>query len=199
MNFYEKMDKGYENEKFAGMRIKMSVAKRFRKFSKKFSKSQSMTLLDMIYFFEVNEVSPNDRLGETISSLKYQIKKRFNAVVAIIKDIEKTHHKPTTAILQTLFEETSNIEKEEETIDFDTPTLITENEELTYYRNEYYTNQENYNALKYDIEDIIKKTKYIKSSFGAGHFRLQITEEEFEELKQKLKDVHHHNTTEIRR
>ena len=193
------MDKGYENEKFAGMRIKMSVAKRFRKFCKKFSKSQSMTLLDMIDFFEVNEVSPNDRLGETIASLKYQIKKRFNSVVAIIKNIEKIHHKPTTAILQTLFEETSNIEKEEETFDFETPTLITENEELIYYRNEYYTNQENYNALKYDVEDIIKKTKYIKSSFGTGHFRLEITKEELEQLKQKLKDVHHHNTTEARR
>jgi hypothetical protein len=193
------MDEGYEKEKFETFKLKASVAKKFRMFSKKSMKSQSMTLLDMIDFFEVNEVSPNDRLGETIASLKYQIKKRFNAVVAIIKNIEKTHHKPTTAILQTLFEETSNIEKEEETYDFETPTLITENEELTYYRNEYYTNQENYNALKYDVEDIIKKIRHIKSNFGAGHFRLEITKEEFELLKNKLKDVHHHNTTEIRR
>jgi len=192
------MDKGYENEKFAGMRIKMSVAKRFRKFCKKFSKSQSMTLLDMIDFFEINEVSPNDRLGETIASLKYQMKKRFNAVVAIIKGIEKTHHKPTTAILQTLFEETSNIEKEEETFDFETPTLITENEELTYYRDEYYKNQENYNELKYGVEDIIKNTIYIKGNFGTGYYRMNITKEKFENLKQKLKDVHHGNTTEIR-
>lgn len=193
------MDKGYEKERFETFKLKISVAKKFRKFCKQNAKSQSMTLLDMIDFFEINEVSPNDRLGETITSLKYQIKKRFNAVVAIIKDIEKTHHKPTTAILQTLFEETSNIEKEEETYDFETQTLITENEELTYYRNEYYTNQENYNALKYDVEDIIKKTKYIKSSFGTGRFRLEIAKEEFEQLKQKLKDVHHHNTAETRR
>lgn len=191
------MDKGYQKEQFTCLSIKVSVAKKYRKFCRAFGKSQSMTLLDMIDFFEINEVSPNDRLGETISSLKYQIKKRFNGVVAIIKNIEKTHHKPTTAILQTLFEETSNIEKEEETFNFETPTLITENEELTYYRNEYYTSQENYNALKYDVEDIIKKTKYIKSSFGTGHFRLDITNEEFEQLKQKLKDVHHHNSTEI--
>lgn len=177
------MDEGYEKEKFETFKLKASVAKKFRKFCKKNIKSQSMTLLDMIDFFEVNEVSPNDRLGETITSLKHQIKKRFNAVVAIIKNIEKTHHKPTTAILQTLFEETSNIEKEEETFDFETPTLITENEELTYYRKEYYKIQENYNALKYDVKDIIKKTKYIKSNFGTGYFRLEITKEEFEQLK----------------
>lgn len=103
------------------------------------------------------------------------------AIVAIIKNIEKTHHKPTTAILQTLFEETSNIEKEEEEYNFETPILITENEELTYYRNKYYTSQGNYNALKYDVENIIKKTKYIKSNFGTGHFRLEITKEEFEQ------------------
>lgn len=193
------MDKGYEKERFETFKLKMSVAKKFRRFCKKNAKSQSMTLLDMIDFFEINEVSPNDRLGETISSLKNQIKKRFNGVVAIIKNIEKTHHKPTTAILQTLFEETSNIEKEEEIFDFETPTLITESEELTYYRAEYYTNQENYNALKYDVEGIIKKTKYIKSNFGTGHFRLEITKAEFEQLKQNLKDVHHHNTTEIGR
>ncbi|MDC9721715.1 MAG: BfmA/BtgA family mobilization protein [Urechidicola sp.] len=193
------MDKGYQKEQFTCLSIKVSIAKKYRKFCRTLGKSQSMTLLDMIDFFEVNEVSPNDRLGETISSLKYQIKKRFNGVVAIIKNIEKTHHKPTTAILQTLFEETSNIEKEEEIFDFETPTLITEKEELTYYRNEYYTNQENYNALKYDVEDIIKKTKYIKSNFSTGYFRLEITKEEFEQLKQQLKDVHHHNSTEIGR
>lgn len=192
------MDEGYEKEKFETFKLKTSVAKKFRKFCKKNVKSQSMTLLDMIDFFEVNEVSPNDRLGETITSLKYQIKKRFNAVVAIIKNIEKTHHKPTTAILQTLFEEASNIEKEEK-YNFETPTLITENEELTHYRNEYYKIQENYNTLKYDVKEIIQKTKYFKSNFGTGHFRLEITREEFEQLKQKLDDVHHHNTTKIRK
>jgi hypothetical protein len=193
------MDKGYEKERFESLSIKTSVAKSFRRFCKKLSKSQSMTLLDMIDFFEINEVSPNDRLGETITSLKYQIKKRFNAVVAIIRNIEKHQTKPTTIMLQSLFEETANAEKEEEEHNFETPALITENEELTYYRNEYYKTQENYNALKYDVEEVIKKTKYIKSNFGTGYFRLDISKEEFEQLKQKLKDVHHHNTSETRR
>ena len=38
-------------------------------------------------------------------TLEAQIKKRINAVIAIIKDIEKHHDKPTTAMLQSLFME----------------------------------------------------------------------------------------------
>nr|WP_236958644.1 BfmA/BtgA family mobilization protein [Joostella atrarenae] len=35
--------------------------------------------------------------------MEREIKKRINAVIAIIKDIEKHHDKPTTAMLQSLF------------------------------------------------------------------------------------------------
>jgi hypothetical protein len=193
------MDKGYEKERFESLSIKTSVAQKFRKYCKTISESQSISLLLMIEFFEYNGLTPNDTLNTTITSLKGQIQKRFNAVIAIIKDIEKSQTKPTTAMLQKLFEEASNEANEEENYDFSTPTLITENEELTYYRKEYHANKEHYNALKNDMETLVRKTKHIKSSFGTGHFRLEITKEEFETLKQKLSDVHHHNPTETRR
>jgi hypothetical protein len=99
------MDKGYEKERFEKLGIKASVAVRFRKFSKKMGKSQSMTLLLMIDFFEVNGISPNETLGPNMQTLENKIKKRINAVIAIIKDIEKHHDKPTTAMLQSLFME----------------------------------------------------------------------------------------------
>ncbi len=185
---------------FSHVNFKKATVDRFRKFSKRIAKTHTEAMEAMIDFFEDSGISPYESLGVNMTTLESKIKSRINAVIAIIKDIEKSHHKPTTAILQTLFEETSNIEKEEkEEYNFETPALITENEELTYYRNEYYKTQENYNALKYDVEDIIKKTKYIKSNFGTGHFRLEVSKDEFEQLKQKLKDVHHHNTTETRR
>lgn len=185
---------------FSHVNFKKATVDRFRKFSKQIAKTHTDAMEAMIDFFESNGISPYESLGVNMITLESKIKRRINAVIAIIKDIEKSHHKPTTAILQTLFEETSNIEREEEEeYDFEEPMLITENEELTYYRKEYYKTQENYNTLKYDVEDIIKKTKHIKNNFGNGHFRLEITKEEFEQLKQKLKDVHHHNSTETRR
>lgn len=151
----------------------------------------------MLDFFESNGISPNESMGPQMQTLESLIKKRINGVIAIVKDIEKNQTKPTTIMLQKLFKEVSNEEKEEEEFNFETPNLITKNEELTYYRNAYDANQEKYHALKYDLEDIIKKTTYIKGSFGIGHFRLNITKEGFEKLKQQLENVHHHNTTEI--
>ena len=194
------MDKGYEKERFESLSIKTSVAQKFRKFCKKCAKSQSMNLLAMIEFFETNEVSPNDRLGETITSLRFQMKKRFNAIVAIIRDIEKHQTKPTTAMLQALLE--GNIEedsKEEETYDFGTPTLITESEELNYYRSAYTKYKEDYHDINQKLEVIIDRAKYVKGSFGGGYLKLEMTKEEFENLKEKQNNVHHDNSTEIRR
>lgn len=189
------MDVGYENEKFAGMRIKMSVAKRFRKFCKQFSKSQSMTLLAMLDFFEVNEVSPNERLGETVSSLKHQIQKRFNAVIAIIRDIEKNQTKPTTAMLQQLFEQAS-VDVDEEEFDFGTPELISENEELTYYRDSYFKIQKEHLDTSNDLKLVLDNIKHVKSTFGSGYLKLELTEKEVEDLKQKLENVRNNHSTE---
>lgn len=186
------MDIGFEKERFETFKLKSSVAKKFRKFSKKFSKSQSMTLLAMLDFFEINEVSPNERLGETVSSLKHQMQKRFNAVISIIRDIEKSQTKPTTAMLQRLFEEASN--EVEEEFDFGTPELISENEELTHYRDSYFKIQEQLNSTNGHFKELIDKVKYVKGSFGGSYFKLEITKDEYEKLKQKLEDVRNDNS-----
>ena len=188
------MDKGYEKEGFAGMRIKISVAKRFRRFSKRLGKSQSMTLLTMMDFFEINELSPNDRLGDTVSSLKFLIKKRLNAVIAIIKDIEKHQTKPSVAMLHRLFEEASK--EEEEDFDFGSPVLISENEELQYYRENQTKIQGQLQSIGQDFEKVLGKVKYVKGGFGSGYLKLEMTKEEFERLKQRSDYVRNHHGTE---
>jgi len=99
------MDKGYEKERFEKLGIKVSVAIRFRKFCKKMSQSQSMTLLLMIEFFEENGISPHESIGPKMQALESLIKKRINGVIAIMKDIEKNQTKPTVAMMQLLFKE----------------------------------------------------------------------------------------------
>jgi len=99
------MDKGYEKERFEGLKIKASAAKKFRRYCKKLSKSQSMTLLLMVEFFEDNGISPEERMGPHMQTLENLIKKRINGVIAIMKDIEKNQTKPTVAMIQSLFEE----------------------------------------------------------------------------------------------
>jgi len=99
------MDKGYEKERFESLKIKASVAKKFRLLCKKMSKSQSITLQLMLDFFEENGVSPNESIGPQIQTLENLIKKRINGVIAIVKDIEKNQTKPTVAMMQSLFEQ----------------------------------------------------------------------------------------------
>ncbi|WP_179376299.1 BfmA/BtgA family mobilization protein [Winogradskyella wichelsiae] len=98
------MDKGYEKERFESLSIKSSVVKKFRDYSKSISKSNSMTLLLMVEFFERNELYPGDDLKPGLMETENRIKKRINALIAIIKDIEKNQSKPTLAMLQSLFE-----------------------------------------------------------------------------------------------
>lgn len=49
-----------------------------------------MSLLQMIQFFEFNGIAPTDNLGDSITKLDGKINKRTNAIIAIIKDIEKS-------------------------------------------------------------------------------------------------------------
>ncbi len=192
------MDKKYKKEGFEGLKIKSSVAKKFRSYCRSLSRSQSMTLQLMLDFFQDNNLSPHESLGTNMTTLEGSIKKRINALIAIVKDIEKNHHKPTTAILQSLFEQTSDIEKKETQLyDFDTPNMASNTEELDYYRSHYFDIKAQCGDLKHDLETIIKSTKYIKSSFGNSHYRLELSKGNLENLKQKLKDVYNDNQTGI--
>ena len=99
------MDNGYEKEQFTTISFKCSVAKKFRRFSKKMGASNSMTLLMMLAFFETNNVSPKESIGPTVHTLENLIKKRVSAVIAILRDMEKSQTKPTVAMMQSLFQE----------------------------------------------------------------------------------------------
>lgn len=98
------MDKGFEKERFESISIKSSVAQKFKRYCKAISKSQSMTLLAMLEFFEDSGLAPEERLGPNIKTLESLLKKRINAVIAIVRDIEKNQTKPTVVMMQSLFE-----------------------------------------------------------------------------------------------
>ena len=92
------MDKGREKEAFVTFKIKATTAQKFRTFCKNNAASQSMSLLQMIQFFEFNGIAPTDNLGDSIAKLEGKINKRTNAIIAIIKDIEKHQTQPTTSM-----------------------------------------------------------------------------------------------------
>ena len=81
---------------YAAINLKRHVVKRFRKLSKKFAKPQSETLDAMVDFFEWHGFSPFDKKEPSLLIELLKNRKRTEAVIAIIKDIEKNHDKPTT-------------------------------------------------------------------------------------------------------
>ncbi|SFF77891.1 hypothetical protein SAMN04488033_108143 [Salegentibacter agarivorans] len=58
----------------------------------------------MLDFFYYNEISPQERLGPTGRTIEASLKKRINAVMAVMREIEKTQTKPTVVMIQSLFE-----------------------------------------------------------------------------------------------
>lgn len=98
-------------DSFIGIRFKKKTAKRFQEFSKINFQSHTEALETMVDFFIYNQISPRERLGPTGKTLEASINKRINAVIAIMKDIEKTQTKPTTAILQALLEQAEPVKK----------------------------------------------------------------------------------------
>jgi len=92
-------------DSYSRIKFNVKTANRFRKFSEQISGSHSETLTIMLDFFDQNKISPNESLGPNMKSLENNLKSRINALIAIIRDIEKNQTKPTVAMLQALFEE----------------------------------------------------------------------------------------------
>ena len=91
-------------DSFSSIRFKQKTAKKFQEFSRKHFKSHTEALATMLDFFFYNEISPKERLGPRGKTMEAAIKKRINAVIAIIRDIEKTQTKPTAAMMASLFQ-----------------------------------------------------------------------------------------------
>ena len=90
-------------EPFYTIRFKRSVALQFKQFSKRIAKTHTKALEAMLHFFKWHGISPFDQFGPQLQREEEKTRKRIDAMIAIIKDIEKTQTKPTTAMLQALF------------------------------------------------------------------------------------------------
>ncbi|MGJ8762049.1 MAG: BfmA/BtgA family mobilization protein [Polaribacter sp.] len=91
-------------DSFIGIRFKKETAKRFQKFSRAHFKSHTEAMATMLDFFFYNEISPKEKFGPTGRTIEATIKKRINAVIAIMKEVEKTQTKPTAAMIASLFQ-----------------------------------------------------------------------------------------------
>lgn len=190
---WRKMEvKGKYNYEYSNVNFKISVAKRFRSFSKKIAKSHSESLNIIIDFFEWHGFLPSNRFPKSIVQEIIKNRKRTDATIAIIKSIEKDQTKPTNAMLLSLFEENSNQVEE-------VPQLVERKfledapeekhtEQTTVPKIRYKRLEDRMNSVQQDFKDVLDKVKTVKSNFGKNYLKLNISENELEKLKRKLKN-----------
>ena len=91
-------------DSFITIRFKRKTAKRFQEFSKRHFKTHTEAMENILDFFFYNEISPKEKLGPTGRTIEAKLLKRINAVIAIMRDVEKTQTKPMVAMLESLFQ-----------------------------------------------------------------------------------------------
>ncbi len=184
---------------FKTVRIKKKTLIRFKSFSRKVSNSYSKTLDMVMNFFEWHGFLPSDRFGKSMVEEIIKNRKRTNAIIAIIKDIEKSQTLPTVAMLQSLFEQ--QLEPEEEESDFQDYFGIIEKksenekeeeqwmEETTVPRIQYEKLEYKKEVLKKDFSYVLDNVKLIKSSFGKPYLKLELTEGEIKKFRRTIKNL----------
>jgi len=175
---------------FNTIRLKKKTIEKFKKYSKKVSPNYSETLDYMIAFFEDNYLSPYDTLNSPMWSFNKIINKRMDAVVAIIRNMEKTQLIPSREMLESLFDEAEKEDEQEllEEVLSDTTSEaeFTENMELEYYRNGYFTGKSSLREVKDEFKNVLNQMTYIKNNFGNNYYRLNISQQEFDEILLKI-------------
>ena len=179
---------------FISIRFKKDTAKQFQTFSRRFFKTHTEALQTMLDFFNYNEISPKESFGPNGRTIANLIKKRFNAMVAIMKNIENHGVLPTKAMIELLFEHSPQKKRGQ-------APLLMEGREADPERDRFFKKVEEaivierkYTNLKRDLNQnrtefiaLLNKVKLVKSSFGKPRLQLDMTPEDFDKLKLKLR------------
>ncbi|WP_190811662.1 BfmA/BtgA family mobilization protein [Flagellimonas sp. S3867] len=172
---------------FSAISIKVSVANRFRRFSKRIARSHTETLTCIMDFFEWHGFTPNEKFEKNILQEILKNRNRTEASIAIIRDIEITQTKPTNAILHALLEQKVKQEKPmrvEQKVVKKRPEI-----EITVPRIRYERLTDKMEMLKRESQYVVEHITLVKPSFGKPYLRLEITEGELENYKRTLKNL----------
>lgn len=177
-------------DNFYTIRFKRRTAQRFKRFSKKVSKSYSETMELVIDFFEWHGFLPSDRFEKSIIQEIAKNRKRTEASIAIIKDIEKHQTKPTNAMLLSLFEE-SLVQQEPKLVERKFSDTPTEEKQIdtTVPKIRHERLEDKMNSVKKDFSYVLDNVKPVKSSFGKNYLRLELSEDELIKFRRTLKKL----------
>ncbi|WP_421801370.1 BfmA/BtgA family mobilization protein [Flagellimonas sp.] len=178
---------------YSNITVKKETATRFRSYSKKFSKSHSEVLDGMIQYFKENNLDPFGEgtkiILDSIKKLERLMMKKFDRLIAIIKNMEKTSIRPTYEMMLILYEayvkdgrkpRPESVKIQEERIDFLEPRNTVPKAEHDRMLHEF----ENY---KKHCNEILHNVEKVEPMMGKPYLRINMGIGDFESLKYQLR------------
>ena len=178
-------------DNFFKIRFRRRTAERFKKFSKRVSKSYSESLDAMVDFFEWHGYMPSQRFGKDIIAGQELNRKRIDASIAISKSIEKAQNIPLTNIetmLKSLFEEEHKTYNPKE-LEIEKPDISkTKKEKTTVSRIKYDRVNRKLEETKDRLLYVLEHIESVSNRFGKDYQKINLTTEEVARFKQNIKD-----------
>ena len=178
---------------YSNITAKKETATRFRSYSKRFNKSHSEVLDGMIQYFKENNLDPFGEgtkiILDSIKKLERQMMKKFDRIIAIIKNMEKTSIRPTYEMVLILYEayvkdgrkpKPEPVKIQEERRDFLEPRNTVPKMEHDRILKEFESYKKRCNEILQNVEKVepMMGKPYLKINMGIG---------DFESLKYQLK------------
>ncbi len=178
---------------YSNITVKKETATRFRSYSKKFNKSHNEVLDGMIQYFKENNLDPFGEgtkiVVDNIKNLEVKMMKKFDRLIAIIKNMEKTSIRPTYEMVLILYEayvkdgrkpRREPVQIQEERKEFLEPRNTVSKTEHDRILQEFKEYKKRCNEILTNVENVepMMGKPYLKINMGIG---------DFESLKYQLK------------
>jgi hypothetical protein len=179
----ERTKKG--NGGYSNITVKKETAISFRTYSKRFNKSHSEVLDGMIQYFKENNLDPFGEgtkiILDSIKKLERQMMKKFDRLIAIIKNMEKTSIRPTYEMMLILYEayvkdgkkpRREPVKIQEERMDFLEPRNTVPKVEYDGILQEFKEYKKHCNEMLNNVEKVepMMGKPYLKINMGIGDF-----------------------------
>lgn len=175
---------------FSAISINRIVAGRYREFSKKVSKSHTLTLELMMDFFEGAKISPKNKYLMNQMGFEHRLNKRLDYLEELLRNWEKNSSIPKIHdMLKKVFDFAEREEKNSRKdlkLQQKMYDQSLKRDKVTQYDN--YILKEKWKKERKQVLRFLEQIKKEKPRFGKPYFKIEIEESELESLKQALKE-----------
>ncbi|WP_350286858.1 BfmA/BtgA family mobilization protein [uncultured Croceitalea sp.] len=173
---------------FSAISINRIVAGRYREFSKKISKSHTLTLELMMDFFEGAKISPKNKYLMNYMGSEHRLSKRLDYLEELLRNWEKNSSIPKIHdMLKKVFDFAEQEEKNSRK-DLELQQKMYDQsmkrDRLTQYDN--YMLKENWKDERKRVLKLLNRITLEKPRFGKSYYKVEIEEGDLESLRQDL-------------